>query len=243
MMDILLIGLGTYAFKLLEYLKDPSIKISVIDKDEKKVKEAQRFNPFYTVVGDAKEIEVLEQLDIRRFRYIVIDIDNIEESLVISQHLKALGCESIIMKVSSPDHEALAETLDPLYIDFPEDKAAKQLAKRLKYNYFGRIYIDIHSENQFTVMELDVPKSFHDKTIKELELRKNYNINVIAIETPSTHTLETKNSKEREFPFKIEEPKPDFVLAEGMKLIVFVREKEVPKILQTWKSLIESQSQ
>lgn len=172
----LVIGLGRFGTHLAMKLMDSGCEVMVIDNDEETV---SRIAPHVTQakIGDCMDEEVLRSLDPSSFDFCFVCIsDNFQSSLEITSLLKELGAPMVISKADKDLHARLLLKIGADEVVFPERDMAARTAMRFSVN--GALeYIELAPG--YAIMELDVPDHWEGQTIIDLDIRKNWNVNVI----------------------------------------------------------------
>lgn len=198
------IGLGRFGRAVCETFHKNGYDVLGIDQDEKLVAEALADR----VVGNAITLDstddnALREAGVFEFETVIVAIGNyLKESIITCLNLKEGGVKSVVAKVSSDIHEKILKRLGVDLIVFPEQEAGQDLAYRLtKPAIVDRFRLDCEN----SIVELLAPEEFWDKTLAELQLRKNYGVSVLAI-----------GSEEK---FKIN-PSPQEKISQGMILVL-----------------------
>ena len=180
MKSILLIGAGLFGKHVAMNLQRLKDQVMVIDKDEQSINELL---PYVTdaKIGDATNEEFLKLLDIPSFDVCIVAIgDSFENSLQITSLLKELGGKIVVSRASSDVHEKFLLRNGADRVVFPE----KQLAKWTAICYDSEAVFDyIELDEEHFIYEIAVPRMWVDKTIKELDIRNKYGINILAVKS------------------------------------------------------------
>ena len=139
------------------------------------------FSPNFnnSFVGDCTNEGVLRSLGVNNFDYCFVAIgESSYASLEITSLLKELGAQYVISKASRTRHAEFLKKIGADEVFFPEREIAEKLAVRYSAkNVFD--YIELSSE--YSIYEIPVLREWIGKSIKELNIRNRYNINIIAI--------------------------------------------------------------
>ncbi len=198
------IGLGRFGRSVCETLHQSGHEVLGVDQDEKLVAEALAAKVVSNAIAlDSTDVNALKEAGIFEFETVIVAIGNyLKESIVTSLNLKEGGVKYVVAKVSSDTHENILKRLGVDLIVFPEQEAGRDLAYRLtKPSIVDRFELD----PEHSIVEMLVPENFDGKTFAELQLRKNYGVNVLAI-----------GSEEK---FKIN-PSPEERLSKGMIMVL-----------------------
>ena len=174
------IGLGRFGRAVCESLHKMGYEVVGTDIDEKLVAQVLTENiASHAIQLDSTEPTALKQAGIFEFDTVVVAIGNfLEESIITTLNLKEAGVKCVVAKVSSEIHRKLLERVGADQVVFPENEAGRALAYSLtKPAILERFDID----PEHSIVEVKVPEEFHGKTLAELELRRRYGLNVLAV--------------------------------------------------------------
>jgi trk system potassium uptake protein TrkA len=174
------IGLGRFGRAVCETLHINGYEVLGIDQDPKLVAEVLADR----VVGNAISLDstddtALREAGIFEIETVIVAIGNyLKESIITCLNLKEGGVKSVVAKVSSDTHEKILKRLGVDLIIFPEHKAGQDLAYTLTTPAIvDRFKLDPNN----SIVEILVPEEFCDKTLAELQLRKNHGVSVLAV--------------------------------------------------------------
>ncbi len=176
--QIAVIGLGKFGMTVVKALSNYDCDVLAIDSDEALVEEAL---PFVTkaVQINALEADALEACGINNFDTAIIGIgDNIESSLMVALTLKDLGVSNIVAKARDEKHAKLLEMIGVNKIVQPEIDSALKLVNSLTSKY---IIEKTGLSKEFSMVEIEAPKSWISKNFGELALRQQYSFNIICV--------------------------------------------------------------
>ena len=178
MKSILLIGLGRFGKHTAVKLNELGHEVMAIDKNEDRVDEIL---PYVTSaqIGDCTNEELLSNLGVSDFDVCIVAIgDDFQSSLEITALLKDLGARHIVSRASRDVHAKFLKRNGADDVVYPENQLARWTAIRYSSD---SIFDYIELDDDYAVFELSVPKSWVGKTIGHLNIRKNLNINIIAV--------------------------------------------------------------
>lgn len=128
---------------------------------------------------DVTNIDTLKGLGLDEMDAVIVSTGaNIKPSILICFHLSRLGIKHIIVKAEDEDHGEILRQLGATEIIRPGMDMAYRLAMRLK---FPNILEFLPLEEDYTLAQLDPPLSFVGKKLMDLDLRKRYEVNIIAV--------------------------------------------------------------
>ena len=172
------VGLGRFGHYLSLTLAERGADVVVIDKDANAV-EAIKDRVFQAVIGDGTSRNVLENLGVANAEAVVVALGpKMEESLLTVHNLKEIGVKRIVAKANSDAHGKILEALGADEIVFAEKETAVRVGHRLG----NRNLLDFLPLNdRYSIREIVVPEHFIGKSLRELDLRSRFEVNVIAI--------------------------------------------------------------
>lgn len=205
-------GLGRYGRAVVRELLDNGADVLAVDRDGRIVDEIVGEIPICKC-ADVTEAGVIKQLGISNIDIVIISMaKNFEASVMTTMLCKEAGVKKVIVKCSNEEHCKILKKIGADEVVFPEYDSGIRLAK----NILSSGFIDIAdiSEN-ISVLELDIKPDWVGKTLRELELRKKYNINVMAFKENGKIDIAVN---------------PDTVINSDMKMIVMANQKEINNI-------------
>ena len=178
MKNFLVIGLGRFGEHLSRRLAELGNDVMVVDENEEVI---SRIAGAVTCaqIGDCKNEEVLRSLSVNGFDICFVCIgSDFQRSLEITSLLKEMGARRVISKASTRIQEKFLLRNGADAVIFPE----KDLAYKLAVQYSGHNIFDYHQiSDNIAVYEVAVVRSWIGKSIREVDVRKAYNINILAI--------------------------------------------------------------
>ena len=167
---------GQTAFRLMNSLTG-SAAYRAMD-DEQKVKAIRKYTDYAFVVDDLSE-EALTEVGIQNCGTVGICIgEQIDISILTSMLVLNMGVPHVIAKASSPGHGEVLKRLGVTVV-YPEADMAVRIGKRL---ISGNLLDYIALEDGVEVQRIQVNGKMLNKSIRELDIRRLYGINIIAIE-------------------------------------------------------------
>ena len=173
-----IIGLGRFGMALAQKLAHMGAEIMVVDKEEGKVN-AMRDLTENAFIANCLEKRTLESMGFQNCDVVIVCIaESIDVSILTVMKLQSLGVRRIIAKADSIEHGEILEKLGAEIV-FPERDMAFRLANRLEVGS-GLDFIEL--SESVKVATFNVPTQFIGKTIIDIDLRKRFGLNIIAIE-------------------------------------------------------------
>ncbi|SCI45260.1 Ktr system potassium uptake protein A [uncultured Clostridium sp.] len=173
-----IIGLGRFGTALAITLAEAGKEVIVVDQNEEKVKAMRQYTE-YAFVCDNLSKEALSEVGIQNCDTVVVCIGSkIDTSILTTLNVVSLGVPRVISKATSQDQGAVLEKIGAEVV-YPERDMATRLGKRLiSGNFLDFIFLD----NDIEIQQVPVSDSLVGKTIREINIRKKYSLNIIAIE-------------------------------------------------------------
>ena len=172
------VGLGNFGATIAQRLYGLGHEVVVLDVDTKSV---DAIGPMVTraMVGDATKREVLEEAGAEGADVGIVAIgEPLGASILTLLAMRDIGIKSIYVKVISEDHARIADALGATDTVFPERQAATNLASRITS---GKLLHYTAYGEQFGIQEMAVPDSWAGKTLQDLKLPTQYEIQVVAV--------------------------------------------------------------
>ena len=178
MKSYMVIGLGLFGGELARKLCALGCEVLVMDIRSDLVNQVAN-DVTHAVVGDGQDKEVLRALDAGNFDCAIIAIgDDLASSVLTVMNLQELGVPQIICKANDETHRHVLQKLGASRVLVPEQEHAARLARSLASpNVLD--YIELSSE--YGIIEVPAPKSWQNKTLKDLNVRAKLGVNIIAI--------------------------------------------------------------
>lgn len=214
MKSILLIGLGRFGGNIAKKLHEMKDEVLAVDRNEQRVNDVMDYVT-NAQIGDSTDKNFLMQLGVRNFDCCVVAIgDHFQDSVITTSLLHELGAKKIVARASSAIHESFLKKIGADDVVYPEKQMAAWTAVRCSID---RIldYISVSADH--AVYEIEIPESWVGKTIGELDVRRRFQITILAVRKDNDLTLTVT---------------PDTLLTEDMTLMVFGENSVVQKCLQ-----------
>ena len=171
-------GLGRYGLAVAKELVNNGVEVLAVDVDENIVNSAIADIPFCKC-ADVTDLEVIKHLGIANMDVVIVSMaNNLEASVMAVMLCKEVGVKTVIAKCANEMHKKILNKVGADKVVFPEHESGIRLAKNLLSSGFVDV---IELSNDISLIELEVKPEWVGKTLIELNLRKKYSINVIAI--------------------------------------------------------------
>jgi trk/ktr system potassium uptake protein len=214
-MKFAVIGMGSFGSNVAKTLYERGHEVVAIDDDKDKIEQAKSFSS-HAVLTDASVKENLEALGITDMDVVVVSLGTaMEGSILTVLHLRELGLKRIVAKASTEDHAKILNAVGATEVINPEKDMAVRTALKLTSPH---ILECLPLMSGVSIEELAPPERFIGKSLRDLDLRNRYGIQVIAVrELIPERTLYV--------------PRADFVIKDSDVLIVMGDEKMLEKMM------------
>lgn len=205
-------GLGRYGTSVAKELVASGAEVLAVDIEEDIVNDVASELPVCKC-ADITDPKVIKQLSIDDIDTVIIAMaSNLEASVMSIILCKEAGVKTVITKCANEIHKKIYEKVGSDMVVFPENESGIRLAKNLLSSGF----IDmVELTADVSMVELDIKEEWLGKNLAELNLRKKYSLNVVAVKTgDNVDTLID----------------PNMPLERGMKLIVIADTAKLGKL-------------
>lgn len=209
-----ILGLGIFGQSVLKTLQDQDVDIIAIDDHEDVI---NQYESMITtgIVGDITEMDLLDAADIGNCDTVVIATgENLESSVLAVMHCKSLGVERVIAKVKSEVTKEVLEKIGADLVILPEVEAGMSLAKMILFQHRIEVF---QLDDEVVVVEFTVPSAWVGKSIRELAVRDQYQLNIIGYRDAEDQPLHIQIG-------------PDFIWPEGVRVMAVTDNQYLDRI-------------
>ncbi len=208
------LGLGKFGFYLARRLFESGHEVIAVDTDKEVVQNITDYST-QAIIADATNKDTLISLGIEEVDTAVVSLGTrMDHSILVTLHLKEIGLKEVVVKAITEDHRKILEIIGATQVIFPE----RDMAEKLALNLSSKNILDyLELSPGFSIMELAPPNDFIGKTIKNLQLRNVYGVQVIAVKELIPERINLV-------------PAPDTVIKESDILIVMGKDESLKKI-------------
>ncbi len=204
MKRFIIVGLGNFGFTVANSLSEIGHDVIAVDLEGDLVDRLAKFVS-HAAVGDATDVEILRRIGAAEADAAIVSTgDDIASSILATMALKDLKVKDIFVKVVSSDHARVMHRIGVTDVVFPERDTALALSARVSGSALLN-YVRLGTD--FSIQEMGVPSSWHGKSIRELELRQNYDLTIVALHDVLTDKITAT-------------PDPDYLLKDSHTLLV-----------------------
>ena len=180
MKSVLLIGLGRFGRHMAQKLRELRHEVLAVDRDEQRVNDIL---PLVTnaQIGDSTNEQFIASLGVRNFDLCVVAIgDDFQSSLETTSLLKELGARMVVSRAATDVQEKFLLRNGADEVVYPEKQLARWTAIRCSADHILD-YIEIDKEH--AIFEVSIPRAWLGKTVGQVDIRKKYGINILAVKT------------------------------------------------------------
>lgn len=173
-----IVGIGRFGYALATELAASHAEILVIDRDEEKIRQMRELTENAFVVKTLDKSTLMDT-GIQNCDVAVVCIaEHMDTSILTTLNLIGMGIPVVIAKANSTEHGEVLKKLGAEVV-YPEWDMAIRLANRLVAT---SILDFVQLSEQINISKLHLPDSFIGKTVLDLNLRKHFGLNIIAVE-------------------------------------------------------------
>jgi len=220
-------GLGQFGTSLAETLTSKGVEVIAFDVDPERVEDVKD-RIAVAVVIDSTDERALQAVGLEQVREAVVTMgSNFEANVLTSALLKKIGIPRVIARANTPLQEGILRAIGVDKIINVERAMGEAIAASLAVGDVHRFYT---LATGHSLVEIDVPKSLHGKSIEAAQLRQRYNINIVAVKKRVPDVDEHGRRVFREEVDLV--PKPADVLEEGDVLIAAGEDDDIQALVK-----------
>lgn len=207
------IGLGRFGRSIAMELSKLGADVMVIDNDEEKI---NRLSDYVTcaINVDVCDTDALISTGIANMDAVIVAMaDYLEPSIMGVITAKDLGVPLVIAKARDHVTGSIYDKVGADRVVFPERESGKRISKQLMCSDFLEFF---ELSDSVSLIELMPKKEWIGKTLRQLNLRREYKINVIAVKENDDVNVAMD---------------PDEPLKEDCPLIITVRKEDMKRLM------------
>ena len=178
MKNVLIIGLGRFGRHIAIKLDELNHQVMAVDNNESRV---EAVLPYVrnAQIGDATNEDFIRSLGVRNFDVCIVAIgDNFQSSLETTSLLKELGAKMVVSRAARDVHAKFLLRNGADEVVYPEKQLASWTAIRYSADH---IFDYVELDEEHGIFEISIPDAWIGKTVGELDIRKKYNVNIMAL--------------------------------------------------------------
>ncbi len=177
MKQIAVLGLSRFGASVARSLAAMDVEVLGVDLNEEKVNDFSR-ELTHTVQADILDDNALDMLGLPEFDVVVLCIKDIEISCLATIALKDHGARYVVAQASGDAHAQILNRIGADKIIMPERDMGIRVAKSLAGNNIMD-YMELSSTH--SLLEMEVPEEWVDRSLIDCKIRNKYGLNVVAI--------------------------------------------------------------
>ena len=176
------VGVGRFGTAVCRELLRNGVDVLAVDFSEKAVEELRQLEPSIEArVVDSTDEESMREAGVLEMGTVVVGISEpIEASItttLIAKDTQGSKVTQVIARATSDLHEKMLKRVGADRVVFPSRMQGERLGLELvRPNMIERLELD----DRTGIDEIKVPEAFVGRSLRELNLRKNYFVNVLA---------------------------------------------------------------
>lgn len=206
--------MGSFGRTIAKELEKSGHQVLIIDKNEKAVNDMADFVTDARI-GDPTDENVLRAAGVGNYDCALICFSNdVNSSILITMLMKELGVPRVIVRAGNECECKVLEKIGADQVVYPERDMGEKLAYTLdKNNVVERLTFS----SEYSIVERKVPRAWIGKSIIDLNVRRKYGINIIAVCDAEMSNFDMT-------------PMPDRVFAEGEIITLMGANKDLDRI-------------
>ena len=210
----MVIGLGKFGTALAVRLCELGNEVLVLDTNAERVQKMES-RVTCAVVGDARDEGVLVSLGVRDYECAVVAIgEDLASNIIVTMNLKQLGMKKVVCKATDEIQKKALEKVGADRVIVPERESGIKLAQNLTSS---DVLDFIELAEDIGILEMRIPGTWVGKSLKQLNVRAKYNVNVIAL----------RISEKLELSFTADQP-----LEENQVLVMLGKNEDLERLPQ-----------
>ena len=214
MKSILIIGMGRFGAHLCMDLSKLDNEIMIVDREEETLEDLL---PYVTSakIGDCTNEKVMKSLGVGNFDLCFVCIgSNFQSSLEITSLLKEFGASYVVSKANRDIHAKFLLRNGADEVIYPDRDIAEKVAVRFSAN---QVFDYVELGSGYSIYEIAPLQEWIGKSVREINVRVKYNINIIGIKGDSGISLT---------------PGADYIFQNGEHLMIIGSQKDIAKIVK-----------
>lgn len=212
--EYIVIGLGQFGTSIAQTLMQNDCEVLALDINEKRTR-AIADSVTCAVTGNVMDTELFAGLGIRNFDGAIIAIgENMEASIMATMVVNELGVPHILAKAQSELHAKILRKVGADRVVLPECEMGIRYANNMVH---GNFFDAVELSPDISMMEIHVRREWEGKSLKQLNMRAKYKINVIGIKSEEGFDVN---------------PDPDEPLSAGAQLVSIGRNEVLNKLAE-----------
>ncbi len=220
------IGLGRFGSSIARTLGEKGQEVIAIDNNEELVQDIMD-SVTKSICLDATDEKAMKSAGLEDIEVAVCAIGtNVESSVLVTLLLKDLGIPNVVCKAVNEAHKKALEKIGATRVILPEREMGTRVANTL-VSPSDKVVEHIDVSDISSIIEIKPPNEFIGKSLRELKVRAEYGVNVIAIKRKIKATREGESLEEEKIDIN---PQADDIITKGDILVVFGENKKIEEL-------------
>ncbi len=186
MKSIIVIGAGKFGHYFCRCLSELDCEVMIVDENEEKLSDMLSYVSS-AKVGDCTRRDVIASLGVTDFDDAVVCIpENFQNSLQIVDLLVECGAKKVTAVASTEIQAKFLAKSGATDVVFPDKDRAERLAVAISDD---AVFDYLKLTDGFAIYELVPPKKWIGQTVVSVDVRRKYNVNIIAVKTAEGHII------------------------------------------------------
>jgi trk system potassium uptake protein TrkA len=227
-MKYIVVGMGNFGGYLAKRLTDMGHEVIGVDSSETRI-ELVKDSITHAIVMNATDQQAVENLPLKDCNAVIIAIgEDVGASIICTAIFKQLNPKRIIARAINNLHETVIRAIGVDEIIRPEEETADRLSKRLEMK---GVLDSLETNEEYNIVEINVPDRFLGKTVLESNIRQDYYLNIVTVLQIETNKnfLGVKTEKKHVNGVLA----PDYIFLKGDILLIFGKIKNIQDFLDS----------
>lgn len=210
--SIAVLGIGKFGYSVAKSMARLGAEVMVVDRNEERVRSLQD-EVTYAITAELSDADAIKGLGISNMDAVVVGMAmDLEASLMSVMVSKEEGVPFVAAKAANERMGEILKKVGADQIIYPEEEAGIRVARKLISNNFLEFF---EISDTLCLVEMKPNKGWGGKTLRALDLRGKYKVNVVSIKGNDGQTIY---------------PHPDYELKVDETLVLVVDKKELSKL-------------
>ncbi|MDX1762492.1 MAG: TrkA family potassium uptake protein [Christiangramia sp.] len=233
-MKYIVIGLGTFGYSISVKLAEMGNEVIGVDISMSKV-DAIKEKITHAISLDATDPEAVKNLPLKDCDVVIVGIgEDKGANIMVAALMKQVKVKRLISRAVDPLQRTVLETMGIDEVIHPEKETADRWAQRL--NMEG-VVDSFELDSDYSIVETKVPEEYHEKSIKELNIKENFDVIILTTMNVSHSKNELGANKEETSVKGI--ARADTVLYKDEIMVLYGHNKDIRSLLEEHKNFKE----
>lgn len=176
--EFVVFGLGRFGKSVATTLAESGCEVLVVDDNEDKIQDMADVVT-YAVNANVTDVDTMETLGISNFDGAIVAIgEDLEASVMVTILAKELGIPYVLAKAQNDLHAKILKKVGADMVVFPEKETGIRIANKI---LLGNFFDAVELSSTFSMMDIEALSEWDGHSLRELNLRAKYKVNVIGI--------------------------------------------------------------